>query len=82
MAAMQTFTVERTYLVPIYQHVTVHARTPAEAAQLAFNHENWESAKTDYDNSRAVHITGIWKGGEDYVGRSLPIPAKLADPKA
>lgn len=78
----QFFTVERAYLAPIFQHVTVEAETPADAAREALAVESWESSETDYDSSRAVYIDGIWPGEDaSYSVPSLAVPVEYRNPE-
>lgn len=76
---MPLFTIERTYLLPVFQHLTFEAETAEDAMRQALDHDAWESAEKDYDNSRAVYISGAWEGEEDYVGDCLPIPTQFQE---
>lgn len=77
----QQFTVERAYLVPVYQHVTVEAEDAAEACRIALDHDDWDSQIADYESARATYIDGVWQGatayGESGLLASLPVPADL-----
>lgn len=79
---MKTFTIERTYLVPHYTHVTVSAKTLADAIALAESEDNWEHARHDYDLSTTPQVTGAWKGNTEYRGKNLvKVPTLTYDPK-
>lgn len=69
---MPQFTIESQFLVPIYRsHATYEAATPAEALRMAFEDDNWDASKTDYDSCRETEITGAWEGEEAHVGSNL-----------
>jgi hypothetical protein len=81
---MAKFTVEVTFYLPVYTHVTVEAENPEAAAHAAKEHiENngWDSQKHDYDCSSSEYVTGIWQGEEAYGGKSRLIPKALRAPK-
>ena len=80
---MDTYTVEVTYYLPVYQHVTVEANSPAEAATAAkqwIADNGWEDQEHDYDCSSPEYVTGIWSGDEAHTGVSLDIPAQHQAP--
>jgi hypothetical protein len=76
---MATYTIERQYLVPVFQHVTVEADTPENAMRLALDHDDWMSSEICYDDSRGEYVAGCWEGEDSYNGESLPIPAEFGD---
>ena len=57
---MQMFTIERSYLVPVYQHVTVEADDAASACTAALDEgvHPWDNDKVDYENARETTATG------------------------
>ena len=77
---MTTYTVEKTYLLPNYRHVTLEADSPADAARLALADDN-DSAdwKHDYDCARPEEVTGVWIGEEPILTFGLP-GARRRDP--
>ncbi|MGN8119194.1 hypothetical protein [Labrys sp. 22185] len=76
---MATFTVERTYLVPVFQHVVVEATSAEEAMRVALDDDNWDSSKLDYNACRAEFVSGAWEGGVAYGGRALPVPTEFQE---
>jgi len=70
---MTTFTIERSYLVPVYQHITVEAGdvTGACAAALDEDAHPWDNDKVDYESARETTVTGAWTGPAAYEGPSL-----------
>lgn len=76
---MPTFTVERQYLVPVYDHLTLDAVDVAAACQLALDedvHPWGDNPAADYETSRETQISGVWTGGTAHVGACLEIPAE------
>ena len=71
---MPTFTVERTYWLPVYHHITAEAETADAAMREALESDSWDSAKEDYDSSCGTHVTGCWLGEHSYSGGCLDIP--------
>jgi hypothetical protein len=57
---MTIFTIERSYLVPVYEHVTVEADDVAEACTAALDEDThpWENDKVDYESARGTAVTG------------------------
>lgn len=78
---MPTFTIERSYLVPVYKHITLDAETPEMALAIGMNEDfhDWEGQKVDYESARANYCSGFWEGDRDHHGTELPIPAEFAD---
>lgn len=71
---MPKFTVECTYLVPYFRHVTYNADSPEAAAALALADDEWGKARCDWDASTPHKVTGIWKGeNAAYTGEAVPI---------
>ena len=70
---MPMFTVERSYLVPVYQHVTVEADDVATACTAALDEDAhpWDNDKVDYESAQATTVTGAWAGPAAYEGPSL-----------
>ena len=77
---MPLFTVERQYLVPVYEHLTIEAETAEAACHAAVDedaHPWGHNVKTDYESSRATTISGLWSGAQAHVGECLTIPTEL-----
>ena len=70
---MPMFTVERSYLVPVYQHVTVEADhvTAACIAALDEDAHPWDNDKVDYESAQATTLSGAWAGQTAYEGPCL-----------
>ena len=70
---MPMFTVERSYLVPVYQHVTVEADDVATACTAALDEDAhpWDNDKVDYESARETTVTGAWTGTTAYEGPCL-----------
>lgn len=70
---MPMFTVERSYLVPVYQHVTVAADDVATACTAALDEDAhpWDNDEVDYESAQATTVTGVWAGPAAYDGPSL-----------
>lgn len=77
---MSTFTVERAYLAPVFQHLTVEAATVEEAMRLALAHDDWEGSKTDYETSGETRIEKVWNGTEAYAPGTLVYQADAQSP--
>jgi hypothetical protein len=78
---MKPYTVEVTWRVPEYTHLTVLADSPAQAIELALatvaNNPDAHERTLDYESSGADVITGLWEGEEPYPdppGSTLPLP--------
>jgi hypothetical protein len=79
---MAKYTVEVTYYLPIYRHVTVEAETPeaaAIAAKAVVADSGRDGEEEDYDCSSPDFVTGIWPG-ETPRKSSLPIPDEHSAP--
>ena len=70
---MPMFTVERSYLVPVYQHVTVEAAGVTAACTAALDEaaHPWDNDKVDFESARETTVTGAWTGTTAYEGPSL-----------
>lgn len=77
---MSTYTIERQYLAPVYQHLTIEAETAEAAMRAAMDAEDWSSGVIDTENARPHHISGCWVGGKAYAGESHAIPRELGAP--
>ncbi|MFL5127168.1 MAG: hypothetical protein ACJ8CS_18300, partial [Microvirga sp.] len=75
----RTYTVEVTYMLPVYKHVQVEASSAAHACELALEHDDWDVTEQDYDSSGPSHVTGIWAGGKAYHGRCFRVPLEFQD---
>lgn len=75
---MPTFTIEATYRVPVYKHVTIEAETLAKAAKVALETDDWDGSQEDTESSGPTYLTGAWEGDKPYEGRVLLIPDDMA----
>ena len=72
---MPAITLELTYLLPVYQHVTIQAASVEDACRIALEQETWEHARNDYDSSGPTFVNGIWRGHDAaYSGKAARIP--------
>jgi hypothetical protein len=78
---MQTYTVEVTWRVPEYTHLTVLARSPEQAIERALaeiaNNPNAYTRSFDYEGCGPDIVTALWEGKEPYPdppGSTLPLP--------
>jgi len=88
---MPKFTLERQYLLPVYQTVVVEAPDLATACKLAIKDEDgkggwlsWDGAEQDYDNARATVITaavlGEYESVHECPDENLDIPVEFSAP--
>lgn len=75
----QEYTVEVSYMLPVYKHLTVVAESFEEACQIAVDHDNWDNAKEDYDSSRPTFVSGVWSGDRAYYGHEFRVPPKFQE---
>ena len=77
---MPLFTVERQYLVPVYEHLTIEAVDADAACHAAVDEDAhpWDDPKTDYESARETCGSGVWAGAEAHVGDCLAVPEDLA----
>jgi hypothetical protein len=88
------YVIERQYLLPVYQHLVVEADNVEDACRQAIEHDDWESAKEDFDNARATTIIAIRPVPDDVAdddidasavlygegaGPSLPVPEEYSE---
>lgn len=59
---MTFYTVERQYMVPVYQHLVVEADSVEEACRKAIECDDWSTSKQDDDGARPTHVTAIREG--------------------
>ena len=72
---MPAYTLELSYLVPVYQHVTIEERSAEEASRIAVETQDWMRARTDYEASSEVYVSGIWRGRDAaYASKPVRIP--------
>ena len=77
---MPAFTIETSYLLPIYRRQTYEARTAEEACQLAIDDDDWSGASEDRDGARETFVSGLWSGdGVAYRDPALPLPARFRE---
>ncbi|CDZ56604.1 hypothetical protein [Neorhizobium galegae] len=75
---MPDFTIETTYLLPIFRHRTFAAETLEAACRAAIEDDNWDIAEKDYESPGEVHVTGVWDGTHSaYTGPSMPVPPQF-----
>jgi len=64
---MPKFTIERQYLVPMYQHIVVEAENLEEACKKAVSDDiDWDTQEMDCDSARATTITAAKVVPEGY----------------
>ena len=63
---MPLFTVERQYLVPVYEHLTIEAADAEAACRAAVDEDAhpWDDPKTDYELARETCVSGVWAGDD------------------
>jgi hypothetical protein len=77
---MADFTIETTYLLPVFRHRTYTAEALETACRAAIEDDDWEIAEKDYDSSRQVHVSGVWEGMHAaYTGPSIPVPPQFEE---
>lgn len=76
---IRLFTIEATYRAPVFIHRSVLAGSLDEACRLVLEHEDWESATTDYESPGPTYISGAWEGGRAYAeGAELIVPDRYS----
>ena len=64
---MPKFVIERQYLVPMYQHIIVEAKTFEEALTKAISNDiDWDTQEMDSDGAQATTITNAKVVPEEY----------------
>ena len=53
---MPQYVIERQYLVPVYQHISIRAPRLEAACRDAIEHDDWETSEKDHDNARETTI--------------------------
>ena len=78
---MKPYTVEVTWRVPEYTHLTVQADSPAQAIERALtevaDNPDAHERTLDYESCGPDVVTGLWEGDEAYPdppGCTLPLP--------
>lgn len=75
---MTEFTIETTYLLPVYRQRTYAAETVVEACRRAVDDDDWDDATKDYESSGSTYVSGAWEGaGSAYRGPALPVPGQF-----
>ncbi|WP_216333560.1 hypothetical protein [Rhizobium sp. X9] len=78
---MPDFTIETTYLLPVFRHRTYAVDTLDAACRAAIDDDSWDIAEKDFDSSGPVHVTCIWAGAHSaYAGPPLQIPQQFEKP--
>lgn len=75
---MPTFTIETTYHLPVFRHVTYAADTPEAACRLAIEDNDWSGQREDYESSGETYVTGIWEGAA-YRVPAIPFPPHFGE---
>lgn len=71
---MPAFTIETTYRLPVFRHVTYVADTPETGCRRAIEDKDWSGQREDYESSGETYVTGIWEGAEAaYRGPAIPV---------
>jgi hypothetical protein len=73
---MPTFTIEASYRLPVYRHVTVEADTVEDACRMVLEDEDWDDGQHDYESAGATYISGAWRGERAYrLDSAVDVPA-------
>ena len=80
---MPKFTVEIEYLLPIYHHVTVAAKTAEEACAIVAKQEKnnpifWDYSRECHDGRSSSYIGGVWEGDRAF-GEPVPLPDSVSE---
>ena len=71
---MPEFTIETTYHLPVFRHLTYSADTPEAACRLAVEDDDWSVGKLDYETAGETYVTGIWEGADAaYRGQAIRV---------
>lgn len=73
---MPKFTIERTFDVPHYRHVTYDAPDLETALKMDAENDDWDNQKEDFDCSGPERVIGAWKGEDAYSGPDLMAPSR------
>ncbi|CAM5299654.1 putative protein OS=Afipia felis OX=1035 GN=NCTC12722_00388 PE=4 SV=1 [Afipia felis] len=77
---MPTFTIERTYRIPIYRQHHYEADTLADACRLAIEDDDWSGQKEDHESAGQTYVTGAWAGEvEPYSTAALHVPSQFGE---
>ena len=64
---MPKFVIERQYLVPMYQHIVIEAKTLEEACKRGISDDiDWDTQEMDCDSARATTISAAKVVSADY----------------
>jgi hypothetical protein len=75
---MPIFTIETTYLLPVYRQRSYEAENFDAACALAIADEGWDDEKSDVETSGDTYVTGAWAGRDAaYRGKALGIPSQF-----
>lgn len=74
-----TWTIERQYLAPVFQHIRVEAASLEEACRKALEDEDWTGQRVDYECARATEVTLVTLGSfeDPYDGEPIELPARV-----
>jgi hypothetical protein len=74
------FTIETTYLLPIYRQRTYGAETLEDACRLAVADDDWSDQKEDAESTGETYITGAWPGTDSaYRISPLAVPTEFGE---
>ncbi|MCP4561747.1 MAG: hypothetical protein GY873_22370 [Bosea sp.] len=70
---MPHFTIETTYLLPVYRQRSYEAPSLAEACRLSIEDDDWDGSKQDHESAGDTYVSDIW-AGPDVADRGEPVP--------
>lgn len=77
---MPHFTIETTYLLPVYRQRSYEAPSLAEACRLSIEDDDREGAKQDHESAGDTFVSDIWAGADAaHRGEPVPIPSQYRD---
>lgn len=75
---MATITIELSYRLPVYRHVTIEAESVEEACRIAMEDEDWDDGQHDYESAGATYVSGAWAGPRAYLDTAVDVPATFS----
>jgi len=77
---MPDFTIETTYLLPVYRHQTFSAETIEQACRLAIDDDDWSREQRDHESAGETFISGVWPGPDAaYHGKATAVPSEFGE---